>query len=228
MRLFKAIRRFVKYARLWTFQWLLAPVSRRSRRKRMKRFVEIMGVKAHDRILDLGGHPEIWSFVDIPLDITILNLPGAILARGSALHRIAYVEGDACDVKGYARGDFDIVYSNSVIEHVGARTKQVDFATVVRRLSSRFWVQTPAKWFPIEAHCGMPFWWFYPAAVRKWMLRRWRQKLPAWTDMVEGTTVIEKTFLKQLFGNAHIYTERLIGIPKSYTAWSNDSGGRGQ
>lgn len=227
MRFLKAMWRFATYVRLWTFQWLLVPISRRSRRARMRRFVEIMGVKAHDRILDLGGHPEIWSYVDIPLDITILNLPGAVEAKDSGFHRIVYVEGDACDVKEFARGDFDIVYSNSVIEHVGATNKQLDFAAVVRRLSSRFWVQTPSKWFPIEAHCGMPFWWFYPDALRKWLLRRWRRNLPAWTEMVEGTTVLERNFLKQLFGGAEIYTERLLGIPKSYTAWSNDVGSSG-
>jgi hypothetical protein len=93
------------------------------------------------------------------------------------------------------------------------------FAGEVRRLGRSYWVQTPAKIFPIEAHCGMPFWWYYPEFLRNYFLTRWRGKLPAWTEMVEGTRVLQRKQLEELFPEAEVYVERFFGITKSYAAF---------
>lgn len=160
----------------------------------------------------------IWDSVPLRLDITIVNLPGGV-CKQETRHNIRYFEGDACEIKDFAERSFDSVFSNSVIEHVGPADKQVKFAREVRRLGQSYWVQTPSKWFPIEAHCGMPFWWFYPATLRHYFIERWRKKLPAWTQMVEETTVLTEGDLRRLFPEATILVERLFGIPKSYIAY---------
>jgi ubiquinone/menaquinone biosynthesis C-methylase UbiE len=141
----------------------------------------------------------IWDSVPVLLNLTILNLAGEAATNHSSHHKICYVEGDACRVEGFKERSFDMVFSNSVIEHVGPADKQADFAREVRRLGKSYWVQTPSMWFPIEAHCGMPFWWQYPATVRRYFIERWRKKLPAWTQMVEETTVLTKADLQRLF-----------------------------
>lgn len=186
----------------------------------MRRFESMIRLRPMDRVLDLGGHPDIWRFVDIPLNITILNLPGSLVDRQVGPHHFTFVEGDACNVLGFDQMDFDVIYSNSVIEHVGPIERQLVFAKQVKKFKAKYWVQTPSKWFPIEAHCGMPFWWWYPESLRNWFISRWREKLPAWTQMVEDTRVLEKRDIQRMFPNAKIYTERLLGMPKSYTAWS--------
>ena len=212
-----------RHLRLKLFERLWPPISRRARRRRMQVFLQRMGVRPGLRILDLGGHPEIWRPVETPLDITILNLPGYVEKREDLHHRLHYVEGDACDVVGFAPGEFDLVFSNSVIEHVGAEARQQDFAQEVRRLGRAYWVQTPSRWFPVEAHCGMPLWWFYPSALRQMLLRRWRPMLPAWTEMVAGTRVLSRRRLGELFPESRIYVEFAFGFPKSYVAyWSAD------
>ena len=122
--------------------------------------------------------------------------------------------------RAFSRGEFDLVYSNSVIEHVGPEHRQDSFAAEVKRLSARYWVQTPSKWFPFEAHCGMPLWWFYPEPVRRGMIERWRAKLPEWTEMVDGTRVLTLDRLKGLFPGASVYTEWMLGFPKSHTMYS--------
>jgi hypothetical protein len=184
-------------------------------------FIRSMGLTPHTRILDLGGHPKIWQQVEFPLDITLLNLPGGFDTDVDVSpHRVRYVEGDACDVSEFDRGDFDLIYSNSVIEHVGPEHRQQAFASEVRRLGTRYWVQTPSKWFPIEAHCGMPLWWFYPEHVRESFIERWRKSLPAWTEMVEGTRVLHLDHLRDLFPGASTYTEWMFGFPKSYAMYS--------
>ena len=211
----------LRYLRHRTFKRLLAPFSRRARRRRMQHFVRLMKIKPGTRILDLGGTPSIWQYVEVPLEITILNLPGktAQSSGQSHHHKMQFVEGNGCAVPQFEDMSFDLVFSNSVIEHVGPEHRQDAIAAEVRRLGKSYWVQTPSKWFPIEAHCGMPLWWFYPEKLRSAFLRGWRRKLPTWTQMVSETRVLERRRLEQLFPGCRIYVERRLGWPKSYTAF---------
>jgi len=210
----------LKYFRIYVFSRLLAPFSRHFRKKRMQMFVKIIQPTAGMRVLDMGGQPAIWDHVTPSLRVTCLNLPGIINKDHVTHHQIRYVEGDACSMPYFKRGDFDIVFSNSVIEHVGGLEKQQAFAAEIQRLSDNYWVQTPCKHFPIEAHCGMPFWWYYPNALRSYFLKRWSKKLPAWAEMVDGTTVITKQDLKSFFPDSSIITEWMF-FPKSLIAYSS-------
>ncbi len=209
----------LKYLRVKLFQHFKKPFGARARRNRMRSYVALMKVRDGTRVLDLGGHPAIWDSVPIRLNLTILNLPGSVERSDDTRHDIQYVEGDACEVGSSVTTSFDSVFSNSVIEHVGPEKKRADFAREVRRLGKSYWVQTPSKWFPVEAHCGMPFWWFYPESLRRYFIRRWREKLPAWTQMVEETTVVTEAELRRLFPEASILVERSFGFPKSYVAY---------
>jgi hypothetical protein len=186
----------------------------------MDAFVDRIGISADARVLDLGGTPDIWNTIPARLDITILNLPGETGQHIPTHHRVRFIEGDACDAPQLKAGDFDVVFSNSVIEHVGSEERQEAFAATVRRLARRYWVQTPSPWFPIEAHTGMPFWWFYPDGVRRAVLRHWRTTLPAWSDSMAETRVLSRARVEALFPSAQIYSESLAGIPKSYAAYS--------
>src|SRR5262249_14337774 len=64
--------------RIKAFYRLLPYFSALARDRRMALFLQIMEIKPGTRVLDLGGHPHIWEYVSVPLDITMLNLPGAI------------------------------------------------------------------------------------------------------------------------------------------------------
>jgi SAM-dependent methyltransferase len=216
----------LRYARFQAFTQLMRPFSVWARRKRMEQMLRLTNITEGMSILDLGGTVHSWSHPFIPsLDITILNLPGAIEKLSESQHRFRYIEGDACKVEGITDQAFDLVFSNSVIEHVGGFERRVAFAREARRIGKAYWIQTPSLWFPIEAHTGMPFWWFYPERLRKSEISRWRAKLPAWTDMIQGTTVIRKSELAMLFPEAKILVERVSGIPKSYTAFKVSIGG---
>ncbi len=207
----------LRYARYEVFRRLLGPFSAGTRKARMAQLETMMGLKPGMRVLDLGGQPHIWNFIETPLHIVILNLPGiAMPAPPQSVHSFEYVEGDACDVRQYKDGAFEFVFSNSVIEHVGGEDKQRAFAKEVRRLAPRYWVQTPSIWFPVEAHTGMPFWFVMPEFMRAAFIRNWEKKLPAWTDMVKGTTVISRRDMEAFFPDADLLTERKFGLPKSY------------
>ncbi|MBA4797085.1 MAG: methyltransferase domain-containing protein [Rhizobiales bacterium] len=130
-------------------------------------------------------------------------------------------QGDACDVAGYNDGSFDVVFSNSVIEHVGDRMARASFAREVQRLGRAYWVQKPCEYFPIEAHNGLPFWWFYPERLRRAFIARWKKKLPEWTEMIEGTDIVSREELQHLFPDGKIIVERFMGLRKSYIVFRN-------
>ena len=108
--------------RLKVFYKLLPRISTFFRRRRMMRLVKIIKMKPGMRVLDLGGTPMIWEHVSVPLEITLMNLPGAISPGMSVIlqsprlrhHTFHAVEGDACNVIQLSDHSFDVVFSNSV------------------------------------------------------------------------------------------------------------------
>ncbi len=66
----------------------------------------------------------------------------------------------------FADQSFDLVFSNSVIEHVGSRDTQARFASEIARVGKLFWLQTPNRYFPIEQHLWTP--------LVHWLPRRWQ------------------------------------------------------
>ena len=68
------------------------------------------------RILDVGGDPGFWAETDTEARITILNLhPLEVMA--TMRDRCTAVIGDGTNLH-FDDGEFDIVFSNSVIEHL--------------------------------------------------------------------------------------------------------------
>lgn len=92
--------------RLKIFYQYLPHVSAFFRRRRMARIMNTLQIKPRMRVLDLGGTLEIWEHMPVPLDITLLNLPGEVsderreITRSPALRRHTFhsVEGNALNV----------------------------------------------------------------------------------------------------------------------------------
>lgn len=79
----------------------------------------------------------------------------------------------------YKDKEFDWVFSNAVIEHVGLYGDQLIFLNEMLRVAKSVFFTTPNKYFPIEAHTYVPFihwndWLFYSwlAKKRDWINRR--------------------------------------------------------
>jgi Methyltransferase domain len=186
----------------------------------MQVFVDRLNPQPGDRIIDLGGESGIWQHVDIPLHVTILNLPDSgINHYAVGPHTFCFLEGDATEAKPLLDNSFDIVFSNSVIEHVGDSSMQSKFASEVFRLAPRYFIQTPSKYFPLEAHTGLPFWWYYPEWLKQYFHRQWKRRIPAWNQMILGTRFLDKNHFEKLFPGCNFETERIASFPKSYIAW---------
>ncbi|MBW4573311.1 MAG: class I SAM-dependent methyltransferase [Tolypothrix carrinoi HA7290-LM1] len=189
------------------------------RTERMKQFLDLVKPPKKARIIDLGGFPNMWKWFDHDFDITLVNLPGSYTTTGK-IGDFTFVEGDATNLSNtFADKSFDIVFSNSVIEHVGNEEKQAAFAAEVRRLGQGYWVQTPSDRWPLEPHSGVLFYWNLPQSVRESLHRSWEKKLPVWTEMVKGTTVISRKQMTELFPDSSLYIERKLLLEKSYAVY---------
>jgi SAM-dependent methyltransferase len=157
-------------------------ISLRSRRRKLALFLELMQPTAATTVLDIGvdevSHGEAGgqsgctthNFLEErypwPQQLTALGLHDG--ARFRERHpAIRYVQGDACALP-FADGEFDIVHSNAVIEHVGGRERQRAFVDEAVRVGRRVFVTTPNRWFPVEVHTRLPLvhWLPEPAAHR--------------------------------------------------------------
>lgn len=144
------------------------------RRERFRKFAEMIeSYPAPVKILDLGGTAAFWEahrdMVKAEVRVTLLN---QVFESRPAFDWITYVEGDGRWMTMFADSEFDVCFSNSVIEHVGTLYDQVYMAREIRRVARGYWVQTPNKWFPIEPHFLVPFWQFLPSWLRARLLMR--------------------------------------------------------
>jgi len=198
-------------------------ISPHFRRKRIATFLHEIRPNDGDRILDIGGYPRNWQDVPIEAEIVTLNLE---VAPGSEHldRRCKPVAGDATDLP-YADGSFEVVFSNSVIEHVGTWERQQQFAREARRVGRKLWVQTPARIFPVEPHYLAPFIHWLPRAIRKrlirnftifgWLHRPGEQQVET---MLNEIRLLSKQELQLLFPDCTIVVERWLGLTKSYVA----------
>jgi hypothetical protein len=180
-------------------------------------------------IIDIGGTEAYWNivppgFLDANnVHITLVNLPGTgdMVSHG----RFSIVKADGCDLGQFADFFFDIAHSNSVIEHVGDRSRMIAFADEIRRVAPVLYVQTPYYWFPIEPHAMMPFFQWLPQKTRVWLITHFALgHLPKGNSksdaqaIVDGTHLLRRGELRALFPLAKIKTEWFFGLPKSLTA----------
>lgn len=208
---------YIRY-RDWAYDEQNDSLLKRWRSQRFRQFLQLVNPPKYANILDLGGSSYTWKMVPHDFHITIVNLDETEMEPPT--EQFTFVQGDATNLRHqFADQSFDVVFSNSVIEHVGDDSKQAAFASEVKRLGKGYWVQTPSDRFPIEIHTGIPFYWNLPPFVQTQLKQRWRKLYPDWTDMIEATRVLSCHRMQALFPDAKMFTERKFLFEKSYTAY---------
>lgn len=177
-------------------------------------------------VIDLGGDLNYWQQLNWQLPnvhTTLLNLYENKINNTLKANFIS-IQGNALEAP-FESKSFDLVFSNSVIEHVGSYENQQKFANEVRRLSDKYIVQTPSLWFPLEPHSLIPLFQFIPHSIRALLIMvfdiNYFPKAKSYKEALETsktTLMFTKKRFKKLFPEADIQVEKLFGIPKSYTA----------
>ena len=204
---------------------LLDPAVRYFRSKRMRRFEHTFGITAVTRILDVGGTPLNWSFLSVRPRLTILNMPRA---KEPVPPDVAWVAADGRALP-FRDQSYDIVFSNSVIEHLGSRADQRRFAAEVARVGVRYWVQTPNRWFPVEPHLLTPLLHFLPKKWQGRIARRFtvwdwiaRPSADRWDYYVNhylnDIRLLDVRELRTLFPDCDLIEERFLGWSRSLIA----------
>lgn len=195
--------------------------------RRFKRFIRTMKPTSTCQLLDIGGYPEDWfTRGEHIAKVDLLNLDLSVLGEiPPASPQIRVFVGDARNLE-FPDGSYDIVFSNSVIEHVGNLDDQRAFANEARRVGAEIWIQTPAKLCPIEPHyMGLFIHWFpssWQVSVARWTSLRGlsgsasRQELQ---EIAATTRFLSKREFSSMFPDCEIWTEKLFWVfPKSYVA----------
>ncbi|MBB4425791.1 hypothetical protein GGD66_004352 [Bradyrhizobium sp. CIR48] len=178
------------------------------------------------RILDIGGVEAYWSdkrrLIARPTEITLLNLDGG----GPPKAGFIFCQGDACHMPEFADNSFDVIHSNSVIEHVGQWSSMMAMANEIRRIAPNYFVQTPYYWFPIEPHARTPFLHWLPESL-KFRLVMARKCGPYWSKAatvdeamktIQSSSLLDKRMFAALFPDASIISEKILGVTKSLMA----------
>jgi hypothetical protein len=173
-------------------------------------------------VIDLGGRVETWLRSPVrPASIDIVNLEKP---PGEAPDWIRVVQGNACALPTkVTKRKYDLVFSNSVIEHLGGHELRLRFADNVHQLSLRHWIQTPYRYFPIEPHWIFPGFQFFPLNIRAAIARRWFlvPRQPSREECLREVMEIElqsKTAMRAYFPNSALVLERTLGLVKSLIA----------
>jgi 2-polyprenyl-3-methyl-5-hydroxy-6-metoxy-1,4-benzoquinol methylase len=124
--------------------------------------------------------------------------------------------------------EFDIVFSNSVIEHVGKYEQQAQMAKEVLRVGRRYFLQTPNRFFPIEPHFVFPLFQFLPVFLRIWLVSHfdlgWHKKASDTQEAValaNSIRLLTRRELKELFPGGTVYREKFYGLTKSFIIYGD-------
>ena len=177
------------------------------------------------KILDVGGTSSFWERMgfagNADVEIVLLNLYDQEVAN----EHMRSVVGDAADMSMFPSRSFDVVVSNSVIEHLPTLELQHRMASEVLRVGRRHWVQTPNRRFPLEPHFLFPLFQYLPVSVRAWLLGHmdlgWykREKDPgAARSAVLSVRLMKGSELRSAFPESRLVTERAFGLVKSFIA----------
>lgn len=200
----------------------------RMRRARFRLFLSLLErLDGHVEILDIGGTQDFWNQMtgDLERDmrVTLLNIEHQPVASGNFVSAV----GDARAMPEIGDKSFDVVFSNSVIEHVGGRDDQRRMATEIMRVGKRYFVQTPNKRFPLEPHFLFPWFQYLPGGVRAEMVHRfdvgWYKRIPdrgAARREVDSIQLLTRKEFAALFPDATIQEEKFAGLTKSFVAYS--------
>ncbi|MEX0409726.1 SAM-dependent methyltransferase [Aquibium sp. LZ166] len=211
---------------------------RAKRFRHVQRLIEtILSERGTADILDLGGTETYWKigedFIKANrhrLRFTIVNTEDQEIEQRDVF---GFHKDSATNPSLFEGRRFDLVHSNSVIEHVGSWLDMVDFAENTRRLAPRYYMQTPNFWFPYEPHFRTAGFQYLPARVRERLIMRYSLgffrrigTIEEARDIIYHHHLLSTREIRKLFPDATVRHEKVAGLNKSIIAIRDVPAGR--
>lgn len=204
-------------------------VSGRSRRQKYSEFIATLKPLKTDSIVDVGVNDEEYSANDnylekhYPYPERITAVSQQSLDYFSARYpKVTAVVGDGLKLP-FPDRNFDIAFSNAVIEHVGGRDQQLRFVRELKRVAGRGYITTPNRHFPIEVHTRIPL---LHLLLPKRLFDRFLTFIGKGWAAGDYMNLLSRRDLEALLAaasitNYRITSNRIAGIPLTYTVtWS--------
>lgn len=219
---------------------LALQLSANARRKRAELFRRIFDISPDTTILDIGSedgsniHAVLHGTAYDPRNVFVADLDEGAVKLGCSLYGFNGIVIRESGALPFADASIDIVYCSSVIEHVTVNRRdiwnlkngeqfrseacehQMRFSDEIRRVGKQYFVQTPARGFPIESHTWLPLAGYLP---REFFIRIMRVSNRVWLkESVPDFNLLSDGEIRVLFPDAIIEKERVFGITKSLMA----------
>jgi SAM-dependent methyltransferase len=200
-----------------SFKSMLSHVTDKLRRRRFVFFENLLrDIKPPIRILDCGG----------TIDFTIVNL----FEEKEVPPDFTWHVGDVRDLSRFRDQQFDVAFSNAVINLMPSWEDQFRMAREMMRVGKRYFVESPNKYFPIDWRTLVPFFHFLSPQQQAWCFMHFRvgtyprvkdaERACLLATRVRDLSVLQ---MRQLFPGSSIFRERCLGFTKSiaaYGGWS--------
>jgi hypothetical protein len=167
---------------------LAARASLWNRRRKFELFMEAMRPGPESRVVDVGvgdtgfgtetgvavTHNFFEALYPWPERITaVSDVPLPNFAR--EFPSVRCVTASGTDLP-FDDDEFDVAFSNAVIEHVGGRKEQRRFVEELCRVAPRVFLSSPNRWFPVETHTLVPLVHWLPQEAADRTMRALRRK----------------------------------------------------
>ena len=177
----------------------------------------------------VGGRVEFWRDTSFwgnnRYQVTVANIDNdrnSVFRGEDWPDNITWCYADARDFREELERGYEVLFSNSVIEHVGDMADIEKMARQFEDFDGTYFLQTPNYWFPIEPHFRMPFFAQLPYKVRVFLVRHFNlgcfRKSSSWQDAeakVRSVRLLTVAEMKKLFPSAELEREELFGLTKS-------------
>ena len=203
---------------------LMSRMSLTARRKAFGIFTDLIRPAETDHVLDVGVSPE---GDDVAINFFERMYPWPHRITATSISDCSFLEKQCAGLRfvqtdgarlPFNDQEFDIVFSNAVIEHVGSREQQRAFASEVCRVGKRVFVTTPNRWYPLDFHTRLPFTHWLPRSVYRPL---WRSLgLHDWATE-ENLNLLERRSLRDVFAGQRVRIRhmRFLGMPSNLIAW---------
>jgi len=207
----------------------LNSISYKLRNNRKILFLEFISkIKRPVKILDLGGSEYFWRNLNlINLDDIQILLVNTEYQDVENISNINFINKDVRDLSEYSDKEFDVVHSNSLIEHLSTFDEQKKLADEIQRIGRHYFIQTPNYYFPVEPHFLYPFFQFFSLKKKTELIQKkdlgWYMKQENMDDaeaLAASIRLMKKSELKNIFKNPKIYSEKYFLFTKSFIVYN--------